>query len=120
MDAIQASTARNMSMNGGSGWEIPPPYDPNRPNYCPPTTMLIFASIEQAANMGKTSVTLNVKKYNYQSFKQSLMNYGYTVFLPQGIIENRLGLNYNPDDPNLIKYTHWETVIVTVSWQNAY
>ena len=108
---INAVAARNMSSNGGSGWTM---FDPGNPNK--PTHMLIFDAISQAANNGKTKVTLNVKKGSYSSFKGSLIGYGYNVCMPQGNIEYAMGLIDDPDNPYSIKHTNYETVVVSVSW----
>ena len=108
---IDANNARNISSNGGSGWTFPDPNNPNKPCH-----MLVFDSISQAANNGRRKVTLNVRKSAYPTFKSNMTGYGYNVCMPQGIIECSMGLIDNADDPNAIKYTNYDTVVVSVSW----
>lgn len=114
MKYIYANTARNMTINGGTGHTM---YNPDRPNE--PTYPIIMDAIEKAANDGFSSISINVKKYNYQSFASMMRGYQYQVRMPQADVEAGLGMKSieNIEDPYLVKYTPTDTVVVEVSWK---
>ena len=101
--------AWQISNQAGTNWSYPNADGSN-------CYLLLDEEIERAANLGKKSVSLLVKKYNYASVHSNYVYKGFTVSMPQAIVECDAGLINTPSDPNLVINTPIGEVVVTISW----